>query len=410
LDLHGIVGSKQKTEWNSPNPETMGAAYADVLLQDFVRRTNMVDEVQSHWRCKVLRGANPLLVRRKGDSLWLFSLGDVQGIVGLGWPALSVMKFGSQYWELDLGPLGRQLHPLVITNSYDYDAIAIEFQAPLQQVLGKSLDTVIGVEHGLVALAVTTPDSLFRVAAKQAFWEIDHKELKEFLVEFKGEDAPHDSLYRTLWKLISILLPEKSEEDLLIIMGKRMSCKEPNVDDLLCIDDVLDVMTKDDVEQIKLAKLKSTCKGESRRTYVGEHDKECVRVRGKVPKVSTNVKNKNSPLFGLKFPAEVPKGAWKQPQAKALLPPGATIWHGTAGAWHAHPDPTEKYGRVSKDWKIAGSHTAAMMYCVRECWRDWLKKNQLKLTDCPMKDLFEDASWKSAVEAGYGVHRSCASV
>ncbi len=76
-----------------------------------------------------------------------------------------------------------------------------------------------------------------------------------------------------------------------------------------------------------------------------------------------------------------------QKDAKAFLPPGASIWRANyKGSWEVHLKPHKRH---SENWQIHDNNShAAMLASVRFVWRQWLFDNSMDVSQCPVEGLF----------------------
>ena len=82
----------------------------------------------------------------------------------------------------------------------------------------------------------------------------------------------------------------------------------------------------------------------------------------------------------------VPDGAITQPEARILLPPGASVWKANIeGCWMGHFPP---FKRVSKSWRLHG-HREAALEVVKDCWRTYAEANLVSVEAvCNVLGLF----------------------
>ena len=176
------------------------------------------------------------------------------------------------------------------------------------------------------------------------------------------------------------------------ILLKR-AIREHDCDDVeQCVVELDDVVSAFDQQEQESAK-KSVEAQRSRAASARILSEEVVSHRKKLlggkssSSSSTNPSHKKkSPLAGHEVPPEIPPGAITQKFAKAMLPPGAFIWQGAAGGTRASHLPPHK--RFSQSWMAAGSHQEACLNAIRDTWRKFLSDHNMKLSQCPIRDLF----------------------
>ena len=99
------------------------------------------------------------------------------------------------------------------------------------------------------------------------------------------------------------------------------------------------------------------------------------------------------PSYGVPLPPGMPDPDGQnhsQPEARALLPPGASIWKGRpttkrGGSWSVHLRP---YPRFSRSWAAAGSEREALAEVLRHAWSLWCIANSIPTSDVPIAGLF----------------------
>lgn len=112
------------------------------------------------------------------------------------------------------------------------------------------------------------------------------------------------------------------------------------------------------------------------------------------------------PWGAREFP-ELPSGAITQKAADKMKPPTAKVWNNWKGrAWRGHLQALTKYEfpRISEPWDLhgvkrvrggeslaAGKRMAAVTL-LRRLWRQYCKWKSLKLSCCPVKNLFPEGA------------------
>lgn len=236
----------------------------------------------------------------------------------------------------------------------------------------------------IVARPVTSPDNIFKVAAMEAFWDLSLSELRS-LTKFADICIDANSLYDVVKGLIDFFLPEMSAANKLAILQKRCHLQNDCIDELLQCGDVLDILSTDDIAEVKAARQKVLVHEQATKVYRERFVQERTKVHGKPPRGAANPKNRSSPMHGFAFPAGVPVGAWTQKDAKVLMPPNSYLWHGSNGTWQYH---VKGHRRGSKSWAVVGGHTAAMKWCVASAWQLYLSDHSLPESACPIKGVF----------------------
>eukprot|EP00972_Heterocapsa_arctica_P018781 2777072-Heterocapsa_arctica.AAC.1 len=110
-----------------------------------------------------------ICVKGPGGDTWYFSLGDVGGVVGLGWPAQATYT-GDSLTALRPDMAGMPTW-LVVHDPLQWKAITYDWHGPWQQKHGKL--PMGGMESGgLLAVPRAQPQPLMKEAAAMAFWNL----------------------------------------------------------------------------------------------------------------------------------------------------------------------------------------------------------------------------------------------
>ena len=99
--------------------------------------------------------------------------------------------------------------------------------------------------------------TLRQAATREAFFDMQVTDLRLLAGHFKCEIASGATTYELVESLVMQCLPGATEEDLYVIMSKRLLERSLGLDELMQIDEVLDVMDKDDVREVAECKKKA---------------------------------------------------------------------------------------------------------------------------------------------------------
>ena len=112
------------------------------------------------------------------------------------------------------------------------------------------------LDISLAALPTTRPATLLQTLAGEAFFDIPQHDVLE-LATFLGVEAKSGtSLYNLVEDLVLFSIRGISEEDCHLILQKRYKDISVN-DDVMEVDEVLDIMDKDDVKEVLECKKKA---------------------------------------------------------------------------------------------------------------------------------------------------------
>ena len=196
----------------------------------------------------------------------------------------------------------------------------------------------------------------------------------------RGCGIPKGSnLVETLFTLISEILNSLGEQAVLDILSKRLGWSDIGASfdsSFLDLDDAIECLHHDDHRQVHKAEDDAKAMARMRMAFRDDLRKqaEVVRARAKCKaKAQPPVKKKEFPT------------TMSQTEAKAMLPPGSSIWRAIShGAWAGHCPP---FKRVSAPWSL-GEYDA-MKHVIARLWRQYLEKTGRPLSDCPYLGLIE---------------------
>lgn len=381
------MGFDATPKWNSPGAAAVPTACADMWLMDFCQTTNRWDEIGKHALCALLR-TECLLVRSKSQpGKWLFSLGDIGGVCGAGWPAVErcdedgMVCYAPKSDSRDL-----MITPVVVLSPDDWEAMAFRWVSPLEQAILLQ-EHGAGVQSAILAVPLADPEPLHVVVAANGWWKLPATTLKAIQRDLGSASDTEAGLFETLKKLTHDTLHE--ERRVCEALQCRLVDEEFNVEECLNIDGAEELFeAKEDRDEIDRMKRSAAASREESRSLATEILAYKRKVFNLPAKADPNPRHKASPLYKVCALAKVPAGGITQPQLKQLLPPGAHCWAGRlgSGCWSVHLPP---YPRFSKAWTVAG-HRGAALECLRHVWSLWLRDNHLELSACPVRGIFDE--------------------
>ena len=227
------------------------------------------------------------------------------------------------------------------------------------------------------------PDSLQRVAARQAFWQFTFGDLGHICEEFGCPLNKKQSLIDRLVTLIKFFIPDISDDELLVILEKRLQMPNPHLSLLDMFDDegldkILDPDARKILREEKVASAKVIEGDDLIRTYT-----KTMRLRLHPPPRPVKRRGKVT-LHGREYPAtyEDIRGDVDLADLKSLLPPhSCTIYEDlNVHRWQVS---IFKWSR-SAAWRKFGGRFGAALVVLRFAWTVWETQGH---GDCPINGL-----------------------
>lgn len=242
-DFSGITGTNPTPKWNSPGVSSQLIAVVDLELCRWASARGAWCRLKHSWLSCVARGANLLLRSREPDmpAGWFFSMGDVNSVAVLGWPA-ELREWQTppphgplEYFAPSVRPEeAKQIHILVVTDLEQWDAITFDWEPPLSRRLR-------GLPHegGLVASPSGTgcaarPEILLQVASDNAWFDLNLPTIRRLAHHLKRTDVPEDScLCDTVKVMVKPQAPSISDHALTETMLKRVTQEAIDLDEFM---------------------------------------------------------------------------------------------------------------------------------------------------------------------------------
>ena len=205
-------------------------------------------------------------------------------------------------------------------------------------------------------------------------------------------DSDGSSLFELLWDLVKKLL---NYDDVRTLAVVSLRCTDQGRDvaaiELDDCDEAMDVLDKDDQEDLRQAKKKA----EQSRAERKQFRRACAARRAKIAAAAAKAKAKAkaAPKAGAKAAPKalarvpLPAGAATHSEAKRMMPPNAYVWRSWRNnAWLVRYPP---YGSHHRSWVTHG-HSEALRQALVAVWADYLSHNQLGLDACHVRGLLTD--------------------
>lgn len=390
-----IIGAATP-KWYTSNADRLMLPITDLRLTELLQMDDYdLSMLRNLWLGCLARGGN-VAVRSKGAQKtpgieWLILVSEFEGHCFLGWPAYEV-KLGEGLFEktaLRLAESNRDLHFVFVLSVDEWEACCFEVASPLSLVLRRNWMPGCGrlITEPCIVLQ-GRPESLWRLAARNSFWNLPKTTLVQLAKAGFGLDLQSESLFNILWSLIQQVFQDLPENDRLAMLQRR--CRDTPEQDcaeaIFGLDLTNDLLPTDDKTIVKKAKEAA----QAQMKEVGELSKEVVKKKTSIaalgagankPKQKSEKQSKAEQLRKWRGLKECPAGSITQPEASGMCPPGGYIWrnrHG--GAWCGHYPP---HRRVSASW-LAFGHRQAAMEVLAKLWASYLDDTGL---GCPVSGL-----------------------
>jgi hypothetical protein len=382
-----IVSTSPRTSWYTCTPAGSPVIYADMVLMTCCHEHGIWMQVaEGHMLSQLARSPSLALAKATaGESKWYFSLGDVNGVCALGWPATVVKKSAgsSDIAYLLPDPKGKPTW-LRIFDESTWVAVSFKWHGPLAQVhAGLDIDDL---EHGMLPRLVAVPLSqarpLLEEAAHQCFFNLSAVTLN-WLAKHLGLDLGGEKMCSKLEQLIShVLGPDLSEAELLAILYKR--AQQPDLlQEMVELDAAEELVHASDRDDLEKEKVKAEGNASNLRDFESELRVRYKAFHSKIRKRCDISIMKNS--AGQKYPNKFPAGEMNKEQAQGLCPPGWTVVLDRAnGRWQGYRTGKSCSRSFLKHGWEGGCHEL-----LKAMWHDYLLLQGLAGADCPLKGLFE---------------------
>lgn len=177
VDFRGIVG-QATPPWFTCTSTSAALPYCDLILARYCEAHGVWDSIGSAWLSILFRGGKQLVKHPTTDG-WCFCLGDVSGLIGLGWPAVEV----GQFFAPKLPLCSDELEYLVCVNFKEWQSMTFKWCCPLE--LAKQSGNASGMANRLLAKATSRPQALLKTAAEHCFFDLPLVPLRQ-LAKFVG--------------------------------------------------------------------------------------------------------------------------------------------------------------------------------------------------------------------------------
>lgn len=393
-----------KADWYSPSADGAAVEHADHALLRHLRQQGDIQLLRNLWLSVFLKVPGLMLRRRVGGESWYFSIADIPGSAGLGWRAKLVHGDGRSAGDLFL-PVSDRGGPgeLCLLDMAVWEARVVKWSSPLRSWLASP--PAARQRRGLVAQATTEPMSLEVLAARNGFWRFSKYYLAKIGDAVGCSVGDLSETYDMCDRLVRHMLQTEDEEEIL----QCLHCRAVRLNDrtMACSDAFLEfeeteaLLDKSDHQLYKQEKKKVQERQEELGGFIVSYTKKRVQVREAKAKALAAASGKGRGRQGKAKAKSLGGHPWgerryvglivgetiTQSEAKAMLPPEASIWESrrrAVGGWHGHYPVCP---RISCAGTTAGSHRDAALTVIRQLWRQYLAHHGLPESACPIAGL-----------------------
>jgi hypothetical protein len=224
------------------------------------------------------------------------------------------------------------------------------------------------------------------VLADHAWFRLVRSVVEKFLTEAEVAVEPGSSFVAILFAGISKLIPALDEGAVMRRIALRMSADEANLtfaDDLLEVNEAYEFISRPDVEKVKAAQKASETASTNCHNFQSQFMEFHRERRASKRAEKDGGKGKGGrPAAVVRYALPV---ALTQPEAKAHVPEGSSIWRGHCRSeWCGHCPP---FGRVHAAVLEHGD-IGACRQVLRSLWRQHCLLVGDELIQCPIRNLF----------------------
>ena len=433
-NLKHITDTKKTNneDWWSCNSSTWNQPFAHLVLQEYcMKNKDQFKHIDNTWLCILFKNLH-VLVRLKGTEQWFFALGDVGGILGVGWPAVELRdNLGKTVGYLPQKDRSADLMDLIqyfpLTKVWppeesEYEAMAYTARSPFAMKLSGHSDIVYEIPtlntssqpvasstapvapdpeppalqkpRGCCLVAIPNTgkaEAILSIAARQCFGQMGIGHCKDLAHHLGVHILPKDKLIDILAKLLRYVLSPLEEEDLLDLLAMREFKKSP-LEDILESEEVQEHFDARDFTEVEKDKEDAVVSKKERKEYkyrlsqMRKDFRKNVKDDKKFP--CKNRKRYMNPLTKeerSRMPTKVEPGNMPASFVENASPPGCKIYHDLVnGRWMV------KLGTYSKSrsW-IKYGHTESGVLILAKAWERYMELYGLET--CPIKGLIEEA-------------------
>jgi hypothetical protein len=243
-----IVSTSSVSGYYSAAPLRSSLPVEDMSLIRWCREHDTLDKAKDSW-LGILNVPCRLLLSHPSfeGGRWFIGLRSHVGVTVLGVPVTKVRVYGQEHFVLDEV---NKHYWLPVLDPREWKCVPIAFRAPLSMriLCGK---WVRG--QACFIQATADEDTLLRVSARFAFWDIPRTGLVTLAKEFGALVPAGADLPTLLMALCETILGKLTDEDKLKIIRQRLP-KTDTMKEFLMTDDAKECLGKDELQKLQPGK------------------------------------------------------------------------------------------------------------------------------------------------------------
>ncbi len=356
--------TKEKPSWPSWTAQSGQVLFPEMALMLQCKKENDWQRASTAWLSILLEPGT--IVQDPRSHKWFLSLGHVSAKAAMAWPLELHCIRTKRAFRLCTTTTLQDLHWLLVTNIDEWQAWDHDWCSPVG--LAARVAHKGALQEGLLCMVRGEPKPLLRLAAEKAFWRLPFIPIRKLCQHFAVQAEDGQDLFSCLLALMSLCLPEASEEKLLDLLEARLVNPHFTSSEFLT-DPVLSDVFDDDDNKL----LQSFFDEEKAKKQVAtDFHTHFLEKRGAG-------KNRKPRGKTVKWPANLTRDF-----AKSHAPPGGQIQKDTFNnSWQGSYQP---YGTFSRSWPLYGEKES-LKQVLTQLWI-WHKRS--KGEDCPYLDMREE--------------------
>jgi len=319
-----LAGYTPATPWPTFSPASYQQLFSDQACLEYAHAEGGWEKIQNLWMGALFYEG--LVVKHRSWDAWCISLGAMGLATGLGWPVDLQLCRGDGY-IVSLRPRVQEndLKWLIMLDLQEWEALNVTWHSPAGLV-GQGSPA-----NGIKGHAAHKPESIMRVASRNAFWNLQTPCLKAFCRHL-GLQVSGEGLVPHLAALIEYHLGP-SEDEMVTILEQRMQldADELSTAELVPEEVIMEAMPQEDKKEIESMQKEREVAVQTRTLYAKElraykarrqtnQGGQVKQGRGR-PKASSASSSKP----GVRKPTVVPMKDVDLHWVALHLPPGAKI-------------------------------------------------------------------------------------
>lgn len=396
MDFNCIVTTDATAKWWSPGAERLTVPIADCEVISELAGRDLLRCVDDLWLGFISEAKHHLAIAlpasSAGEVQWYFCLHHFPDSGALLWPA-RLVKFNSVNMSF-LEPEEELVKLVVrpITDLRELQAATFKWRSWASQCKHLSLAEARSLKRGVRAF-IDAPQPFGKVAATAALWDMSRSDVVRLGKYFHIPMEPGANLCDLLWRFCRAML-DADDETIMDVLYRRISqntIREDVKSTLLEVDEAAEVLDHHDTKELDASQKVAANRRAAHNSFKDEYHTRVKQVRASIAAQPAKKKRRGEKgaqvSTGLEVRALPPHIA--QADAKRFLPPLAHIWVSySRGEWNAHLGP--EFPRVYEPYARHGGSQPALKACLRRVWSQYLEKQGLSASDCPVQGLMQE--------------------